>query len=954
MDTQRWLQIEELFHRACECDPAQRARLLEESGNDDPELRRTLEELLANEGSAADDLQATVSGGLDAVAFPLVGETISHYRILAGIGTGGMGSVYCAEDLRLGRQVALKFLAEEFSRDSAALGRFEREARWASALEHPNVCPVYEFGEHAGQPFLVMPLLQGETLRELLARRTPSPLEVPELFALSLQIVAALDAAHRQGIIHRDIKPANIFVTTQGEAKILDFGLAKPAHRETAEDESRDSAGERANLRDDGFTPPLSTPQAFLSRAGFAIGTSAYMSPEQARGEKLDARTDIFSFGLVLYEMATGHRAFQGATEPILHDAVFGQNPVPAGQLNPALPARLESIIGKALEKDRVARYATAAELRAELAAAKQETEGSNAHRWWVLAAASLIVMMLVGAGVAWFSKWSARQTGPSSVQMTKLTDSGQVGDVAISPNGRYVAYAIGNEYSKAAERGWAQSLWLHELAGGHDVELLPTASGFQGLTFSHDSTAIYFVRADAHEPMFKYLYSMPALGGPARKLITDIDSPVAFSPDGTRFVYERCVPRRGDIELRVANTDGSDDHLLTVIRDASFGVVQPGPNWSPDGRTIAVPALMVKPHLRWVLGVISVANGSLRELYSSPEEIGRPVWLTRGSALLFPHFEKAAHGFQLWTVSFPKGRAQPFTHDLSDYGASLDASADGHRFVTSAGSTISEAWIVPASDPSAAKQVTSDALPMVTDIAETLDGKLLIIGRDGTVWMMNTDGSRRIRFTDVRAEVLTVCGRFVILAHGPELIRVGDDGSHPVTLARDNVTPPACSANATSVFYLTWPNKIWEVPIMGGTPRRVGDVLGDQLSSVLDVSPDGRYLAYEYTEYGPVPRGGRVVITLDGSSPLKEFAVSGNLPHNLRWSPDGKSLQFLITQNRTTSLWEQPLTGGETKQLIQFSAGQIFDFKWSSDGRRLLLMRGSTTTDAVLLNAIP
>jgi len=952
LDTQRWLQIEELFHRACDCDPAQRARLLEESGNDDPELRRTLEELLANEGSAADDLQAAVSGGLDAVAFPLVGETISHYRILAGIGTGGMGSVYCAEDLRLGRQVALKFLAEEFSRDSAALGRFEREARSASALEHPNVCPVYEFGEHAGQPFLVMPLLQGETLRELLARRTPSPLEIPELFALSLQIVAALDAAHRQGIIHRDIKPANIFVTTQGEAKILDFGLAKPVHRETAEDESRDSAGERANQRDDGFTPPLSNPQAFLSRAGFAIGTSAYMSPEQARGEKLDARTDIFSFGLVLYEMATGRRAFQGATEPILHDAVFGQNPAPAGQLNPGLPARLESIIGKALEKDRVARYTTAAELRADLAAAKQETEGSNAHRWWVLAAASLTVMMLAGAGVAWFWKWSARQAEPSSVQMTKLTDSGQVGDVAISPNGRYVAYAIGSDD--------VQSLWLHELAGGHDVELLPTASGFHGLTFSHDSTAIYFVRSDAHEPYFKYLYSMPALGGPARKLITDIDSPVAFSPDGTRFVYERGVPRRGDMELRVANTDGSDDHLLTVIRDALYAFYS-GPNWSPDGRTIAVAVLIVKPHPRFVLGVISVANGSFRELYSSPEEIGRPVWLTRGSALLFPHLEKATHGFQLWTVSFPKGRAQPFTHDLSDYGADLDASADGHRFVTRARSTISEAWIAPASDPSAAKQVTSDAMPMVVHIAQTLDGKLLTIGRDGTVWMMNTDGSQRIRFTDFLAEGLTVCGRFVILEKSGqegELIRVGNDGSHPATLARGSVSPPACPADATSVFYLTWPNKIWEVPIMGGTPRRVGDVLGDQLTSALGVSPDGRYLAYEYTEYGQVPKGSRVaVITLDGSSPLKEFAVSGDTPHrtNLRWSPDGKSLQFLITQNRATSLWEQPLTGGETKQLTQFSAGQIFDdFKWSSDGRRLLLIRFSTTTDAVLLNAIP
>ena len=379
---ERWAQIEELFHRAIDCDPQQRTILLDQACRDDPELRQRVEALLAADGSAGAYVHGAVRSELGAFGFPLAGENVSHYRILDGLGSGGMGLVYRAEDIKLERKVAIKFLPEESANDPTSLARFQREARSASALEHPNICPIYEFGEHEGQPFLVMQLLEGQTLRELLATSGSEqpPFSLTTVLDLAIQIMAGLEVAHSKGIVHRDIKPANIFVTTQGQAKILDFGLAKLTGSATAADE---------NSKSDevpGANGPLATPDLFLSRTGVAVGTVGYMSPEQVGGVKLDSRTDLFWFGLVLYEMATGKRAFDGDSLSILHNAILHDAPAAVREMNPAA-RKLERVINKTLEKDRDKRYQSATEIRLDLETIKREMEPRDFGRWAVAGA---------------------------------------------------------------------------------------------------------------------------------------------------------------------------------------------------------------------------------------------------------------------------------------------------------------------------------------------------------------------------------------------------------------------------------------------------------------------------------------------------------------------------------------------------------------------------------------
>ena len=561
MTPERWAQVEELFHRAAESDPQHRTALLDQVCSHDAELREQVEALLSSDKSARGKVNSAVRSELDAVAFSLVGKTISHYRILEGLGGGGMGLVYCAEDIKLSRRLAIKFLPEESAKDPHALARFEREARAASELEHPNICPIYEFGEHEGQPFIVMPLLKGQTVEHFIHAEASAkrPVQVLRLLDLATQVLRGLEAAHGHGIIHRDIKPGNIFLTSDGHAKILDFGVAKLLHAEIDVGEA-DTA------------TVLRSADLLLSSTGMLVGTAAYMSPEQVRGENLDARTDLFSFGLVLYEMATGKRAFTGDTWPALQEAILRQVPDPARGVNPKVPAKLEAVIKKALEKNREARYPSASEMLADLENLQWQMVPKRLPLRWAVGAAGVILLFLIGA-IFWFTRRqpSLSQTLPDLKLRQLTTNSSEilVKTGAISPDGKYLAYTdFKGIHIKLLETGEVHAVPDPQGLKNDEVdwEIISTAwfpDGSRFLVNSHPALE----GQNGWSSQTTTIWLVSVLGGAPRRLR---DKAVAWSvsPDGSSISFGTNMGPLGNREIWRMSLDGGQARKLYEAGD--------------------------------------------------------------------------------------------------------------------------------------------------------------------------------------------------------------------------------------------------------------------------------------------------------------------------------------------------------------------------------------------------
>jgi len=904
----------------------------------------------------------------------MIGTTVSHYRILEKLGGGGIGVVYEAEDLKLGRHVALKFLPDDLAHDAQALGRFQREAKAASSLNHPNICTIHEIDEADGRTFIAMELLEGQTLRHRIAGK---PLEIEAVLDLGIQVADALDAAHSKGIIHRDIKPANIFVTARGQAKILDFGLAKltvaavPGRRQPGgEGDIAATAGPTESIEPEHLTSP-----------GAALGTVAYMSPEQARGAEVDTRTDPFSFGAVLYEMATGRIAFAGPTTAMIHDAILNRAPASITSLNPRLPAELGRIISKALEKDRDLRYQHGSEMRADLKRLKRDTDSGRAvaamspsppqtavgapplrgdsspsqmsaglvtrHKRAIIGLTAAGIMITAVLAYVLYRVASRAPASTAAIEFTRVTGSGDVRQADISPDGKYVAYV--------RETVGKQSLWMKQLATGSDVQIATLGEDqCPGLAFSPDGSYVYFVRKEPSNG--GDLYQVPFLGGTPRKMLAGITGPPAFSPDGQRVAFVR-QDIMGDDSLLITSVDGSSERVLAAYKTHE-SIYPPRIAWSSDGMTLAF--IHPNPTAVWT---IAAEGGTAQSVAGAPwDGIDDLAWLPGSRHLVVAGKPQGARLFQLYTVSLEGGETRQITHDLSRY-AGVWASAEGKTLLALQRQVLTTIQVNTPGEESEARSWSAgnQNLDGEYGLAWTPNGKIVYASVDNGppgLWEMGAEGSNPHPLTSNDAfqadvhPVVSSRGEFIAFRRWKNgqinIWRVDMDGRNlkQLTQGRYNDVPAITPDGQWVVFMTSQGGKyvLMKVPSGGGPTSQ----LTDYDSRWPSVSPDGMWIACLYF-LGQNRLPNLAVVPLAGGPPAKVFPLPATAVGPLVWTPDGHAISFVDSVNGVGNIWEQPVAGGPPKPVTHFTSDKIFSFDWSRDGR-LALSRGTEPTDAILI----
>ncbi|HET6842988.1 MAG TPA: protein kinase [Candidatus Angelobacter sp.] len=954
MSQQLWKKAETLFHEALARTKEDRETFLAQACDGNQSLYDEVKSLLFYHREDDQLLGDLTVPSLDEMLEPAPpafknGDLIGLYQVIDILGSGGMGEVYLARHPRLGNKVALKVLPKFLAVSPELTARLRREAQTASALNHPNILAIYDFLPHGDLQYIVSEFVEGKQLREFIGR-----LSVADALHYARQIGQALAAAHAAGIVHRDIKPENVMVRSDGYIKVLDFGLAKITDSKLASGQSL-----YKRLASNGAQ----------SIPGMLMGTVNYMSPEQARGEAVDARTDIWSWGVVLYEMLTGEHPFKAPTASDTLAAILSKTPDPPGG-----DKRLDGLVAKALAKQPEDRYQNISEVLDELSHVSPESRipargrqasvatretffqyllAMGARFRWIYIGLFLATFLLAARGIYRSRRGSLDRTFQHFSITRRLTESGNVPHAAISADGSYVAYATN-------ETGGRQAIWIQKMDSSGGRQIVPPEPGeCIGITFSRDGKFVYYVMK-AHE--VGKLYKIPSEGGKPQVVALNVDSAVSFSPDGGRFAFLRVSASDKHASIVLSNTEETEETLVTLRPPDYFRLIAPA--WSPDGHSV-VSVMWTGTPIKYQLMSVGVEDKQQRRIQGglwSWSSIWKLVWLGRSGrhiAVTANDIGESQHS-QLEEITWPSGEISPMIRDLGNY-IDMDATADSRKIAAIQVEHHSKLWVAPMSAPDDGH---------LLQLADSFDGlawtkfEQLIVpsnmsGESELLAIDTNNGKQRVVIRDQNRKYYPVAspdGRYLVYASnrddGMHLWRSNGDGEDAVRLTSTSPLDrdAAISPKSNWVVYTSIGDGIetlWRTPIDGGDEIPITHLPARKAS----ISPDGEQIACEYSENQG--QGWKVTILRWDGQVVKSFPKIPTPGLPVRWYRHGKSLLYVVTDNNVSNVWEQPVDGGAPRQITHFREELIFAFALSPDERSLACIRGSWISNVVLIEGM-